>query len=163
MVAGDEETMSFDITNSGFDPGWWNTGIGGDFVAWYAVEIYATDDFFETETGFSGLGDLLDWGSRGDEYMTISTGWWHGDPMTFEVGLGTDTYGDNWRGLLDINLWDSGVLNLNLQAVDGDFYFWAATITASDTAPVPEPATMLLLGVGLVGLASIGRKKFFKK
>jgi len=33
----------------------------------------------------------------------------------------------------------------------------------NSTATIPEPAIMMLLGIGLIGSAGLGRKKLFKK
>ena len=41
-----------------------------------------------------------------------------------------------------------------------DYEEWAVR---KAVAPIPEPATMLLLGSGLIGFAAVGRKKFIKK
>ena len=90
----------------------------------------------------------------------------------YQEGLNGDQ--GHWLDLAGIYGLDEeeGTLSVVLEGLEAGSMFsvfsgttaWAmAYAPGGDTAPVPEPATMLLLGTGLIGIASVSRRKLIKK
>lgn len=84
---------------------------------------------------------------------------------TYEGSALLDVIGGAWMPYWDTNLMTSGAdleLSFSLNPVVGRGEFTLSGTSNAIGEPVPEPATMLLFGTGLIGLAAVGRRKIRK-
>jgi hypothetical protein len=156
--AGGASSSAWSLTQSGdtFDSNWTLTNIDQDFIDYVLIDAGAGDTVFDRDwSPFPGT----DGSANGRTFTVSGTNLWDIE-VTYidQVALTGDApVGDLYRSMkIDFvgdALFDAGSA-LNFLA-DTDNLKISGDITPD---PVPEPSTMLLIGLGLVGLAGLRRR-----
>ena len=140
--------------SSGF--GWGSVNLldgAGDYVKWTQAFTFSPPPDPGSVTGTISIklrDDSNNW-MDGPEFAIAwtNTGSW-------EIGeVDTGTYNYN----VSLN---KGSLTVTLASLGGDFYIDSSTLTvnySSVAAPVPEPASMLLVGLGMISVGFFARKR----
>ena len=120
------------------------------------IESLLDDNGISGEYWLGGVQDPIDtliadenWTWVTGEEFTTYQHWWGTEP--------NDNYGPGSEQHLA--MWSADEWYWNDQSALGNITGYIAESYES----IPEPATMLLIGSGLIGLAGLGRKKLFKR
>jgi len=148
---------------SGYRPGDFALDVNGDGTYDYAIDFSiagATASFY--------LYDVTNW--EDSVYFPIANPFEMKNEgrtpvAVFDGVFGSGEYDNNSDGGLSYVLEGSFNLSLLTAYAGNDIGIHWTMQCGNDylnqtSAPVPEPATMLLFGCGLIGLATVGRKKF---
>lgn len=149
------ETNTLDNSSEEEELNWINSVVPETYTEYYKFDgtptLYAVYDEDQNSIITDAYAFYL--GSAPD-YFLIKWGD-KNDTNYLEHSLWTNNESDYWA-IFNISNLDP---DLEVEILNIDALSHYGTVGA---APVPEPATMLLLGTGLVGLAATGRKKFKK-